>query len=29
MPAITPEVDPDPLQLSTRTGTMVAAGATP
>ncbi len=29
MPAITPEVDPEPEQLSTRTGTTVAAGATP
>ena len=29
MPAITPDVEPEPVHDSTLTGTMVAAGATP
>ena len=29
IPAITPETDPEPAQSRTRTGIMVAAGATP
>ena len=29
MPAITPEVEPEPLQLRTRTATSETSGATP